>query len=156
MEAGGPVSWVWLEDLLGGKHPDDVVVCGGAMLQMRGLREHTNDVDLIVGERAAEQLQAGQAWREHGIPEGRYLLNTTGPMDVSAATLVRWGWSQRPWDLNAVFDGSEVFDGWRIQSVVQLYEWKRLTVLSGGNPKHLRDMGPMAQYLVHEADLLSR
>lgn len=123
----------------------DVLVMGGAVLLLHGLREEIGDVDLFVRPATYRRLRlSGWDERRPNPHDDAFLVWHGGPVPVCA--FIRSRLTTPQVDTQETWERSHVHQGWRCADLELIYEWKRHAA-SNGNAKHERDAQVIALHL---------
>ena len=111
---------------------------GSTPIIVRGLREASNDIDVLVTQRVWNEYSVLPEWHVRELESGEEYLEWLGH---NIELYKSWGPGE--WDIDKILDSAEEIDGVYCVTLDTVLEWKvRL-----GRPKDVRDIQLIKHYL---------
>lgn len=110
---------------------------GSAPIVVRGLREASHDIDIIVSEELWNHYKNKPGWAVRDIPCDQYL-------EWEGHDIEFWrSWGPGEWDISKMIKEAEIINGLPFVRLETVLKWKQLN----GRPKDLMDVILIKDYL---------
>jgi len=104
---------------------------GSASLLVRGLREASHDIDIVVKQDLYDEYETHKDWVV------RFMRVDDPYLEWDGHNIEFWKtWGPGEWDIDSIIDNAEVIDGIPYVQLETVLKWKKLC----GRPKDLKDV----------------
>lgn len=112
-------------------------LCGSAPIVVKGIREATHDIDIIVTTDVWEEYDGKEGWVKKPSNASEYL-------EREGKNIELWrDWAPGEWNVEKLIKDAEIIDGLPYVQLDDILKWKKLH----GRPKDLEDVRLIEEYL---------